>query len=78
MPSFAEMYEATQSDEARRQVLAAAEATAWAFNPATNSTRTFEGWDPPAATEDFRCGRWGYGLEAWSYGGAWFWQPAQG
>jgi len=55
LPSFGEEYAATQSEEARLQVLAAAEATAWAFNPATNSTRTFEGWDPPASTEDFRC-----------------------
>jgi hypothetical protein len=56
LPSFLEQYAATGDAEARRQVLAAAEATAWAFNPATNSTRTFEGWDPPASTEDFRCG----------------------
>ena len=54
LPSFGEAHAATGADEARRQVLAAAEATAWAFNPATNSTRTFEGWDPPATTEDYR------------------------
>ncbi len=54
LPSFGEEYSATGSEQARLQVLAAAEATAWAFNPATNSTRTFEGWDPPGATEDFR------------------------
>jgi hypothetical protein len=56
MPSFGKMYEATASDFARRQVLAAAEAMAWSFNPATNSTRTFEGWDPRGATKKFRCG----------------------
>ena len=57
LPSFGEAFAATGSEEARRQVLAAAEATAWAFNPATNSTRTFEGWDPPAATRNFRRAR---------------------
>jgi hypothetical protein len=56
IPSFGKMYEATASDFARRQVLAAAEAMAWSFNPATNSTRTFEGWDPRGATKKFRCG----------------------
>lgn len=60
LPSFGEMWKATESSEAKKQVLAAAEATAWAFNPATNSTRTFEGWDAPGATGKFRCG-WGAG-----------------
>ncbi|GBF95055.1 glucuronyl hydrolase [Raphidocelis subcapitata] len=54
LPSFGEMWKATKSEEAKKQVLAAAEATAWAFNPATNSTRTFEGWDAPGATGKFR------------------------
>jgi len=54
LPSFGEEYAATQSEKARLQVLAAAEATAWAFNPATNSSRTFEGWDPVGSTGGFR------------------------
>jgi hypothetical protein len=57
LPSFGEMFEATGSEEARRQVLAAAEATAWAFNPDTGSLRTFEGWEPPEATNKFKCAR---------------------
>jgi len=35
MPSFAHSYEVTKSPSDLRQALAAAEALAWAFNPAT-------------------------------------------
>lgn len=62
LPSFGEAYAATGSEQARRQVLAAAEATAWAFNEDANATRTFEGWDPPAATEDYRCASYACGM----------------
>lgn len=50
LPSFYEEFQATGSEAARRQLLAAAEASAWAFNPKTGSLRTFEGWEPPGGT----------------------------
>eukprot|EP00775_Hariotina_reticulata_P005761 gene5761-6001_t len=50
MPSFAHSYLITNDTEDKRQALAAAEALAWAYNPATSSLRTFEGWQPPGAT----------------------------
>eukprot|EP00775_Hariotina_reticulata_P009503 gene9503-9666_t len=37
-----------------QQALAAAEALAWAYNPATKSLRTFEGWKPAGATDFFQ------------------------
>jgi hypothetical protein len=54
MPSFVHSYEVTKSPADLRQALAAAEALAWAYNPATRSLRTWEGWDPPHATKGYR------------------------
>lgn len=69
LPSFAHSYEVTGSTEDKRQALAAAEALAWAFNPATRSLRTFEGWRPPGATSQFQQlviigARWQLGMSA--------------
>ncbi|KAF8068165.1 unsaturated glucuronyl hydrolase [Scenedesmus sp. PABB004] len=54
MPSFAASYEVTRSQSDLRQALAAAEALAWSFNPATRSLRTFEGWAPRQATAGYK------------------------
>lgn len=49
LPTFAHSYGVTKSDEDKRQALGAAEALSWAFNPNSQTMRTFEGWMPRAA-----------------------------
>lgn len=50
MPTFAHSYSVTRSSEDKRQALAAAEALSWAFNPNSQTLRTFESWMPKPAT----------------------------
>jgi hypothetical protein len=54
LPSFAHSYSVTQSAADLRQALAAAEALAWNWNPATRSLRTFEGWEPVQASKAYK------------------------
>jgi hypothetical protein len=54
LPSFAHSYAVTQSASDLRQALAAAEALAWNWNPATKSLRTFEGWEPVQASKAYK------------------------
>lgn len=54
LPSYAASYAVTQSASDLRQALAAAEALAWNWNPATRSLRTFEGWEPVQASKAYK------------------------
>ena len=54
LPTYAHSYNVTKSRSDLQQALAAAEALAWNYNPATKSLRTFEGWQPDQATDGYK------------------------